>query len=942
MRSNRNLAACAVVMALSVGTGIVRADTYYNPSIEYLNRIKVGETVQPLGDTPFGETLSLYTGTVSFHQTDINVPGIGPDIVLTRAYEASGSPTSFSFDLAMADWDLAVPELTTIVPGKRFGSEGTWRIGTSTGLTEQRCSNFGVVSQAPYGYGRAWWHGYQLITGDGHSQPVLKRTAGNTLVPNGNIAAYPALTPEHWVLSCLATTSNGMAGEGFLATAPDGTRYWFDHLSYGPALETLVEQVPTGGATTTQDALTTSTSPGSDTGEGDPNIYDGGTLEIMPRRAAHLYATRVEDRFGNWVTYSYVSGQLKEINASDGRKVTVAWRSDAPLVDRIVVQPDSPQARTWKYEYAEPTNSWARQLVRVIQPDLTEWYLETGWASAIRLPSADPDNVCGGRTYVQTSADDDYAVIFMSHPSGLTGQFNLSVRGHARSWVPTTCAPINGSTNPPAEHLPPVYLSLSLTSKIFSGPGVQPLTWNYKYSPAAGSTASECSTYACRETQWVEVTDPTNQTVHYTYSTKWGYSEGKLLSTVAAISQLGTDSPTGLQSEALSYADPERVWPYPVRLGQAMQDPISFSNNDPTEILSPQTAHEIVRQQVRFSREVLSFDRFGQPETVRRWSSPGDSRTETTTYWPVDGQWVLGQPWKVSDGSRILSQVDYDSRILPLRNYSFGQLQGTFSYAPNGMLQSMTDGRSYTTTLADHKRGIPQTITFADKSVLSPQVDDFGQVVGVRNQLSDTTSYQYDNMGRLTLMKFPDNDSVAWNPVSRSFSRANVVQYGLPIGHWMQTVQTGAAQVTTLYDALWRPRVTITQDLANPDSRSFSVSRFDGAGREVFRSYPVSSLASVDQPLSGTGTSYDGLGRVTAINQDSELGVLSTTREYLPGFRTLVTNPRKFQTTTSYQTFDVPSEEAPTRIQSPQGVTTVIQRDPFGKPLTITRSGPAG
>ena len=88
---------------------------------------------------------------------------------------------------------------------------------------------------------------------------------------------------------------------------------------------------------------------------------------------------------------------------------------------------------------------------------------------------------------------------------------------------------------------------------------------------------------------------------------------------------------------------------------------------------------------------------------------------------------------------------------------------------------------------------------------------------------------------------------------------------------------------------------------------------------------------------SGTWTDYDALGRVTSIAQDSELGVLTTTTSYNSGFTTTVTNPRSKATTTSYQTFDQPSTDAPVLIVAPEGVTTTIVRDPFGKPLSTTR-----
>jgi YD repeat-containing protein len=950
MKRNPSAAFAVTMLTLFAGAGHSRADTIVNPSTEYLNRIKVAESVQPLGDTPFGESISLYTGVVSFKQTDISYPGIGPTITLSRSYEASGSPVTRSNDLPMADWDLAIPQISTVVPGNRMGYQGTWSVVTGPTSSQGRCTQFNEISSQPYAYGTSWWHGYQLITGDGGSQPLLKRTPSNTLAPGNNTAAYPIVTPGHWMVSCLPATGNGMPGEAFMALAPDGTKYWFNNLAYGPSIETLVEQIPwpnqpgidsamapvdggSGDGSTAVSAPTTET----------PNVYWGIDEIFLPRQTGHLYASRVEDRFGNWLTYTYgTGGRLNEINASDGRKVVLAWRTDSPLVDSITMQPGAANARTWRYEYSNPTDPWSRVLTRVVQPDQTAWAFAMQKAAQVKLPPPDAHGSCYLRTFTQIASDDNYASMSITHPGGLVGRFELALRAHARSWVPTSCAYSNGIGSPPLEHLPTVYLSLSLSKKTFSGPGVSPVDWTYQYSPAWGSTREECATYACREWQWVEVTDPEQQTVHYTYSTKWGHSEGKLLSTVAGVSERGLDNPTGLQVENVSYADPALAWTFPTILGQAMADSISFSNTAPTETLSPEVLHQTIRQGVTFSRQTLEFDRFGQSAKVDSFSTGGPVKTETITYWPVDGAWVLGQVWKVNQGTTLVAQTDYDTRILPLRIYNFGLLAATYAYAANGTLASIKDPLNNVTTLGEYYRGIPQRIQFADLSIVVPTADTFGQIASVKNQLGDTTSYVYDPMGRLTQLNYPAGDTVAWSPINQGFVRADVAAYGLPVGHWQQTVDTGNARNTTYYDAMWRPRLLVTEDRANAASKSFVIKRFDDNGREEFTGYPLGAITSVDDQVLGVRKSYDALGRVTLVSQDSELGALRTTSEYLDGFRTRITNPRNFSTTTSFQTFDAPSEASPKLIEAPEGLITTIERDLFGKPITIRREGPGG
>src|SRR5690606_5529400 len=90
--------------------------------------------------------------------------------------------------------------------------------------------------------------------------------------------------------------------------------------------------------------------------------------------------------------------------------------------------------------------------------------------------------------------------------------------------------------------------------------------------------------------------------------------------------------------------------------------------------------------------------------------------------------------------------------------------------------------------------------------------------------------------------------------------------------------------------------------------------------------------------LPGVHTTFDALGRVVRVDEDSELGVLATVTEYLAGFQSRVTNARGHATTTSYLAWDAPTTEFPTRVAMPEGAWTHITRDDFGKPTRIRRS----
>jgi YD repeat-containing protein len=324
------------------------------------------------------------------------------------------------------------------------------------------------------------------------------------------------------------------------------------------------------------------------------------------------------------------------------------------------------------------------------------------------------------------------------------------------------------------------------------------------------------------------------------------------------------------------------------------------------------------------------------------------SKTETIEYHDDLVLWVLGQAKRTATNGVEVSRTDYDGKALPWKTYAFGKLQQTLAYNADGTLLTVKDGNNNTTTFANWKRGIPQTITFADAKVKSAVVDDLGQISSVTDENGYTTKYGYDAMGRLSLIDYPDADTVNWANTTRSFVQSGTAVYGLAAGHWEQTVTTGNGRRITYFDALWRPVVVSEYDNANvAGTLRQSVTRYDAEGRPTFVSYPQRSQdaavintwgnPAVAPNATGTDTTYDVLGRVLTTKADSELGALTTSYEYLTGFQTRITNPRGFKTITSYMAYDQPTTDWPVAITHAEGAYTNIDRDVFGKPTSILR-----
>lgn len=317
------------------------------------------------------------------------------------------------------------------------------------------------------------------------------------------------------------------------------------------------------------------------------------------------------------------------------------------------------------------------------------------------------------------------------------------------------------------------------------------------------------------------------------------------------------------------------------------------------------------------------------------------SQTEEIVYQDNVTKWVLGQVAQRKVNGIVASSTTFDgATALPLTQSSFGKLQQTLTYNADGTMATVKDGNNNVTTLSNWYRGIPRNIGYADGTGESAAVNDRGWITSVTDENGYVTGYGYDAMGRLANITYPTDDSTAWNSTTLAFERVAGTEYGIPAGHWRQTVTTGNGKKITYYDAMWRPVVVQEYDAANvAGTQRFQRFTYDHDGRVTFAAYP----GTTDALSTGTWTDYDALGRVTSVSQDSEQGLLTTTTEYLSGFQTRVTTPRGQgqgafqQTTTRYMAYDQPSTDWPVLITHPEGAYTEINRDAFGKPTTIRR-----
>lgn len=586
------------------------------PQDEYMKRLKVYQTIQPLGDAPFGENVNLYTGELSFSQTDITLEGTGPAIVLTRETTTVQTRDTRTQPNAFHDWTLNIPRIESLMPMLTIrttpgmdpvvSTPGSyWKtqtVANDTVGTVARCTYFGLPVKKGTFVLDDWWQGYELITPTGRQQ-LLKRVPENTQVPATG-GPYPAVTQQNWQLGCLPATSNGQPGEGFLAISPSGERYYLDHL-VGERAAGIVQEVPPDG-----------------------RFY-------LQRMLGTLYVSRVEDRVGNWVKYHYcpppaygnacgdLSGKLHRIEASDGRLVDLTWRGDARVVDHITVQAASTSPRTWQYEYVSEILSGVTRykLSAVVQPDGGRWTFNLADLGGNVTPESFNDCASGGS---HAQATGGLTTSTLTHPSGLVGTFGTTATWHGRSYVESACLQQSADTLP-YEAIPAIYGTLALRQKQFSGPGIPTRTWTYTYPDAQYTTVQHPCAAAgtCVETKTVAVTDPEGDVTRYTHSTRWGAGEGKLLST-----EVYEGSTQLLRRDDQSYAA-SSAGPYPSRIGDSMQG--WRSNLAKSETWTPLRQSTTTQEGRRFIWQVAGncvanaaycFDQQARPTKVIKTSEP--------------------------------------------------------------------------------------------------------------------------------------------------------------------------------------------------------------------------------------------------------------------------------------------------------------------------------
>lgn len=917
LMSSLLLSVCSVVAVAQVSTHIT-----------YEDNIRNSRKFSALDDNMFGDKISLQDGALSFAYTDVSVPtNSGLRVAIGRKLATRIHHNSPAFPVFGLGWELDVPYMMAT-----YDSRDGWNAYNPSNPTAGRCTAGTFVPRERSGpwpnyhtqliYAHMYWKGVQVnIPGAGQEQ-ILKANASQVMPSDGK--TYYGTTKSQWRIACLPSIKNG-SGEGFTATLPDGTVYHFDWMVKRKAIDLVGK-----GGTNAQG-----------------NANEPWHL-LAPLEDIYLYATKVEDRFGNTVVYEFDNTdhrRIKKILSSDGAQIDVAYNPDGRISSI------SAGGRNWSYNYD------AGKLSKHILPDGSEWTFSASFAEmALSAPevlgfwsngcSMDPG-------YMGASAPVDpqkLRTLTVTHPSGAQGEFVLRPLYHGTNNAPGGCG-LFGSQETSlwwgTWGVPAATGVMSMHTKRISGPGMAARTWSYGYAPT-WSFQSQCNS-GCASSSQTAVTTNDGVTRRYVYGNDYFYNHGQLLSETVEYAN------TVLKTTSYGYVSSNAGYPFPANAGDiAMGAGLATQYGNVLNFKHlPQNARTIVSEGVTYTRNVTAYDQFVRPTSVTKSNSLGHSRTDATAYYDHLGKWVLGQALSQTNTNTgmVESQTDYNSNALPWKTYKFGKLVNTLTYHADGTLATVYDGNNNAIALTNWKRGIPQQIQHPatpeapSGAVESATVDDFGLISDITNTLGSKTCYAYDAAGRLASITHPSEtaagvcDISKWNRdyfEARATTAADWLPSGISVGQWRQYEGRGNYAKFTYYDAMWRPVLVQeydTSDAAN--TTRYTRTEYDANGKPSFQSYPGTAANAL---ITGTRTFYDGLDRPIRTEQHSGLGTLTTTTEYLTGLRTRVTNARGHQVTNTYMAWDEPDHEQLVLSEQPENKVVQIARHPrFGWPLALTQ-----
>ncbi len=891
----------------------------------------------------FGDKISMFTGDIRFEQVDISLPGNSAiPVAITRTL--SNPDAWFKESLEFENWSLAIPHVRSTYITDRSGNYKTayWPKGKActSPLNANPSFSTSTGGTSYYIHSNGYWNGDSIyIPGKGTVKLTTK--SGDS--------SHKRYNNLNWKVDCVTNTGTGH--EGFKVITKDGLTYYFTQKKIVRSIKDLNLQPQVHQCRSNCPLPTLAP------------LGDAPRLSRYPQYHYFMLATKIQDRFGNWVKYAYDSkGLVTRIYANDGRNITISSRNGR-------IESITANGRQWRYRYDDYRLSTLKEVER---PDGKLWRFahdksssNTFWwhvniAKHSQIPTRGIDCIEGGaRDFVD-----------ITHPEGARGSFVVDEVCHGQSNIPKLRKVDPSRSGVDSFWFPKAYATFALRDKSIILTSGEQYKWNYTYSSNEGLFRGETIRARHRLSfgvSGVETAHLSSTTLeHHDGSKEIHYFDRKHGSSQGNLRYVETYSSSGslLQRKSMTYANGAFHGTAKMYLNvTGSQDP--FSANDIKNGYSAEQIQRLTKSIItqissfndsdNYVTQFSSFDSYDLPSLKYEYNSTGSQKRYTkTNYFHDTRHWLLGLHAKTAisaNGSnyKTTSQTSYHSssgsyKSLPNYYYSYGRWHTrNTSYHTSGVNAGLPNQIHYNGTnrwvaLSNYKRGVAQTIRTPSSLSTSSQyaykqVDANGWVTKHTDFIGNCVNYRYDSIGRLTLID-PCNSkwlstSISYNTTANSEGYTHVRR-----GMLKRTIKRGNYSYLTFYDNLLRPRMTKESDTSREsETKRFTRTNYDSFNRPIYQSKPYSLNAT---PY-GVSIRYDALGRALKEEDNTTAGAI--TYSYLSSNRVQVTNNRGYKTTSKLLAYGTPELKRLLTISSPHGVSTTLAYNVYGNVTSIRQGG---
>ena len=920
----------------------------------YRELLNLDHSVTPYTDELFGEQVGLSTGSLSFKQTDISIPGnFSLSVGITRTYAGLDSFESNTRDFGT--WGLDLPHVRSNVLTKLGAMEfrGRWANGNA-------CSGdlFDVGNFAPFlgsdmvqETGQSFWNGDNIHIPGAGSQKMLSKDGKR-------------VTSNHWKIECIDSVDGY---EGFKITTTDGTEYQLDQMRLlkGRNIKLTADN---------------------------PKEEDRKDFTIYH---VFMLPSVITDRFGNTVTYEWDNNsRLTKILSSDKRQITLQYYETGEFKNLIKeisahhADKESTQGRKWSYNYKNLGNlhtfGTVIGLTKAIRPDNRYWTFTGPTLNKSLIgghtQSSDPLASCDFINGLKVGGE-----FTITSPENVKSVYRYSEKSFKRANVPyqrlvLPWAGIVEDLDDPTKAFDKYSLcplTYSLDEKIVSGAGLDTKIWRYSYQGSQGYHQGSnaipdplANAYYIsigipetlhhglerRDLKSTIVEGPDKTKIAHHFSAKFGWTENQEIFT----DYFDDDGSTILKRVEKHYKPTGKRG-------------TSFTKDDftsdrvilPLEVTT--TMHGDHGGKDTFETFYQSYNKYDAPTLLKEKFGNFEKYTKKN-YRHNEAENILNQPTtvEISDTNSNYTTVsettyysgtdEYPDSVKQLKRFGVWQKQFD-SYTSQGNPSKVSYNQRLKTSssinryqeYSSYYRGMPRTIKLparkANTKIQATRiVDDFGGVTELVDFNGNKTKYRYDNLGRIravqpiaktgepswlgTHYSWVYNAGVSNNQPQRTVKRCKL--YSSLSGCSDSTYRV----TTTVFDGHLRAKSVSDKDNVTNTSihKYMSYDIYGNVTKESFPSHSRNNTTAITR-------TYDGLSRLKTV--EHQYGGAEQYL-YLSGNKIRVNDARGNTTTTQYLAYGSPSYEQALYIYSPENVNTVIKTNIFGNIKSIRQYGGIG